>query len=114
MLLSSLSADALESLLPAKLERATPHSIVEKDALVAELKQVRRLGYANNLSESDQSVHAVAVPVRDGHDQYIAALSVAAPTTRLPAWRASRVVPMLNQASEKITADYTGGTPSLR
>lgn len=106
VLLANLPAESLDSLLPAKLHQATRHSIVDKVALAAELEQIRRRGYAANLSESDESIHAVAVPVSDGASRFIAALSVAAPTTRLPTWRALHVVPVLARTSEEIAASY--------
>lgn len=114
VLLSSLSSEALDAILPAKLQQSTRRSIGDRVTLAAELELIRSWRFASNMSESDESVHAVAVPVYDGGDQYIAALSVAAPTSRLPEWRVRHVVPILNKTSAKITANYTGDTPGHR
>jgi hypothetical protein len=45
------------------LESLTSQSVTDIDRLLAELRKVRRQGYATNLGEMDDGVHAVAVPV---------------------------------------------------
>ena len=78
------------------------------DELRAELNRVRDNRYAVNLSDVDDSVRAVAVPVREPSGECIAALSLAAPTVRLPDVRLPLVVSELDRAAEEIGRDYAG------
>ncbi|WP_103380596.1 IclR family transcriptional regulator [Pseudonocardia dioxanivorans] len=63
-------------------ERATPYSIVDVDTLRARLREIADRGWAENREESRVGVVSVAAPVRGADGGVIAALSVAAPTTR--------------------------------
>ncbi|GAA2585738.1 IclR family transcriptional regulator [Dactylosporangium fulvum] len=83
-LLSRLSPSQLDTLYPAEdLATVTPNSIKTKSNLLAELDQIRRVGYAVNAAESEQGVSAVAVLFEAGGSR--AAISVAAPTSRVSA-----------------------------
>ena len=70
--------------LPAgRLARRTGNTITSRDALRADLAEVRRRGYAVTNEELEPGLVAVAAPVyRDG-STVVAALSVSAPATRL-------------------------------
>jgi DNA-binding IclR family transcriptional regulator len=72
--------------LPAgRLAACTAKSITSRSALAAELSDVRKRGYAVTDEELEPGLVAVAAPVyRDGA-AVVAALSVSAPATRLPA-----------------------------
>ena len=86
MLLSALDADRLDELYPdSVLPSATARSLATKDALCAELGAVRARGYARNLGESESDMYALAVPVRRPDGGTVAALSIAAPLSRLVA-----------------------------
>lgn len=78
------------------------------EELRAEIDSVRKNGYAVNLSDIDDSVRAVAVPVREPGGECIAALSLAAPTVRLPDARVPRVAAALRQAADNIGRCYAG------
>jgi IclR family transcriptional regulator, acetate operon repressor len=54
----------------------------ERRALVAELREIRERGYAENLEESESGVCAIGMCVRDGAGEAVAALSVSAPSVR--------------------------------
>jgi IclR family acetate operon transcriptional repressor len=54
----------------------TPNTIVEPYALRHELSQVRERGYAVDDAEVDLNLRCLAVPVRDGRDDVIAAISL--------------------------------------
>jgi DNA-binding IclR family transcriptional regulator len=94
-----------------KLLLATLHESVPEDwseDMRAELSRIREDGYAVNLSDVNDSVRAVAVPVREPSGECIAALSLAAPTVRLPDVRLPHVISVLHQAAEEIGRDYAG------
>jgi DNA-binding IclR family transcriptional regulator len=69
-------------LLAEPLVRTTPRTIVDHDALEAELGEVRRRGYAQILEELEEGLNAVAVPIRRADDLVVAALSVSGPAFR--------------------------------
>ena len=71
--------------LPAgELERLTPHTVVDRAALDAELVAVRTRGYATTLAELEPGLVAVAAPVfGPGSGEAVAALSISGPTIRL-------------------------------
>ncbi|QLG29633.1 IclR family transcriptional regulator (plasmid) [Halorarum halophilum] len=64
--------------LPAR----TANTITEPDALFEELAQVREQGYALNLGEDLEGIHAVAVPLLFGEEVH-GALAVAGPAHRV-------------------------------
>jgi DNA-binding IclR family transcriptional regulator len=70
-------------LLRRHLERLTPRTIVDRDALEQELTDVRRRGYAQIVEELEPGLNAVAVPVRGSGDVVLGALSVSGPAFRV-------------------------------
>jgi IclR family transcriptional regulator, acetate operon repressor len=77
-----LAYDAAE-LPPGRLARRTSRTITGREALAADLAEVRRRGYAVTNEELEPGLVAVAAPVyRDGAT-VVAALSVSGPATRL-------------------------------
>lgn len=58
------------------LVRETPHSIVDPMRLLAEIRRVRRQGYATTLEEHAVNTRGVAVPVRLDSGVLIAALGI--------------------------------------
>ncbi|GAA1623480.1 IclR family transcriptional regulator [Actinoplanes couchii] len=65
------------------LERFTVATIVDTDALEAELDQVRVAGWASTAEEFEVGLNAVAAPIRGADGAVIAALSVSGPAYRL-------------------------------
>src|SRR5439155_3845894 len=83
-MLACLSEEELHRRLPGqRLEGTGRRSIRTWPALVAELKRVRRRGWAANLGEGDPSIGAVGAAVRSGTGEPRAAVVVAAPLSRL-------------------------------
>jgi IclR family transcriptional regulator, acetate operon repressor len=70
--------------MPEHLERYTAQTITSRDALSAELKTIRRNGYATAVAELEEGLVAVASPVLDGSGTCVAALSVSGPAFRMP------------------------------
>lgn len=105
-LLSPFSPHQLAEILSTSEEwanRSTARGLAE---LNRELALIRSRGYAVNMGDREAGVHAVAVPIFDAERNMIAALSVAAPSVRLPANRVSGLVKRLRSASAAVTADY--------
>jgi len=83
-LLSRLSRVHLDALYPDEdLVTVTPSSISTKTALLIELEKIRRRGYATNAAESERGLSAAAVVIEGAGSR--ASLTVAAPSSRVPA-----------------------------
>jgi DNA-binding IclR family transcriptional regulator len=67
----------------SELQRFTPRTIVERDALRAELDQVRRDGIAFDDGEFDAEARCVAVPVYDFLGRVAGAIGISGPMWRL-------------------------------
>lgn len=78
------SDDFLRGLYPSqKLPALTPDSITSRMALMAELAEVRRLGYSHNEGESEVGVGSVSAAVCDRHGKPVASISVSVPLARM-------------------------------
>jgi DNA-binding IclR family transcriptional regulator len=64
-LLAELDDDGVLGLLPGRLERFTPNTIVSRPKLLAEIAEVRRTGVAFDLEEHNLGICAVAIAARD-------------------------------------------------
>lgn len=64
------------------LRRVTPYTVVQPGRLRRELAQVRHDGYAQTSEEMSLGACSVAVPVRDGDDEVVAALGIVVATLK--------------------------------
>lgn len=65
------------------LTETTEDTITERDALLAELDDIREQGFALDDEERVNGLRAVAAPITDAQDQVLGSLCVAGPTNRL-------------------------------
>ena len=63
----------------------TPHTITKPAPLLAEIQAVRKRGYAISDQELELGMRALAVPVTDGNNEIVAAISVSAASARVRA-----------------------------
>ncbi|NNE96148.1 MAG: IclR family transcriptional regulator, partial [Acidimicrobiales bacterium] len=87
------------------LPRWTEHTITDPKALRAELRSIRRIGYAENRQEFEPGVVSVAAPIRDSSGGVIASLSLAGPIERLDSKRlaaADAVVTLARRVSRQM------------
>ncbi|MFD5393176.1 IclR family transcriptional regulator C-terminal domain-containing protein [Streptomyces sp. NPDC127097] len=108
MLLAALSPQQLRDVL-AQPSRSgiTPRWQPDADELESVLREVRARGWAVADEELAGGIRSVAVPVRDGHGQVIAAMNVtvnAAETTLETL--IEKHLPRLLQAASAISADW--------
>jgi len=66
-----------------ELARFTPHTICDREHLMAALDTIRAVGYATAIDEIEVGLSAVASPVRGANGACVAALSISGPTFRL-------------------------------
>jgi len=105
VLLAELDEAELDVLLGRKLPSATPRTITDPTELRREVAMVRRRGFALNIGESDNDIHAVGVPVRGPNGTAIAGLAVSVPRGRGGASRLKAMVPSLVDTASAIGAE---------
>lgn len=96
-----------------RLARLGPNTITSLDALLAELEQVRRDGFATTWEELDEGLCSTAAPVHGARGSVIASISVSAPTVRTTRERlhqvARQVVEEAGALSELIRLNHPEG-----
>jgi IclR family transcriptional regulator, acetate operon repressor len=97
-LLAELDDEQLRELYP--VERLDGH-FGTRDALFAELDEVRRLGYARFRGETGNGISAVGIVLRTSSGRVAGALTVSAPAPRMPEDRVEAVVDALRRVSEE-------------
>jgi IclR family acetate operon transcriptional repressor len=102
--------DVLELLHRAGMPAQTAHTIVDPDTLLAQIRQIRQLGYAVDDGEQEIGVRCVAVPVLGGPSSY--AISVSGPNARMTADLVDRAVPLMRMAAKELSADLSDVRPS--
>lgn len=70
------------------LPRRTPATITDPEAMLAELRAIRRQGFAVDRGEAVAEIHCTAAPIRDDMGVVIAAVSSSAPKDRYASRRA--------------------------
>lgn len=104
VLLASLSRDQLRELYPgSRIQGGTDKAASSRRVLEDELEAVRQQGYALNLGESEQGLHAVAALVRDAAGNVRAAISISGPSVRLTEEKLSQHVRVLLEATAQLS-----------
>ena len=85
------------------LERYTARTITDVDQLRAHLEEVRLRGWASNVGELEEGLHAVAVPVFDALGHCRAALSASGPSYRMAVERLPAVAALCQVAARDIS-----------
>jgi DNA-binding IclR family transcriptional regulator len=98
VLLANAPAEVQERLLSRPLEGRTSATVTDPDRLVTLLEQVRRQGYALLPGHVHPDATGVAVPIRNGLGEVVAALSVIVPNDG----RAVSAVPALLAAARGV------------
>lgn len=101
--LASLPPDRALALLPARLTRFTPQTIVARGALLEQLEQARRRGVAFDREEHTEGISAVGAAVL-GPLGPLAAISVPVPTARFRGGEQRYAVALARTAREAASA----------
>jgi DNA-binding IclR family transcriptional regulator len=94
---------------PGSLVRFTERTIVDSDALAAEVAAVRERGWAEAEGEREPDLNALAAPVFGRAGELAAVLGLQGPA-RLTAARRAEVLPALLEAASELSAAL-GGAP---
>lgn len=87
----------------SRLTPMTPYSIVEPRALMKELAEIRRRGYAIGQQEARLGVSGVSAPVRDASSALAASLGISGPSDRLTKSRLIALAPTVIQAANELS-----------
>lgn len=74
-----------------RLERCTEKTIISRARLLAELEQVRKVGYAIIIDELEEGLVAVAAPIREIDGRTIGAISISGPSARMTSKNLSQI-----------------------
>lgn len=97
--------------LPERLERHTDKTIIDRQALFDQLKEIAAAGFAIDYGEFNEDLSSVAAPVRDYTRTLVGALAVTGPSHRLTSEIITkRVAPELLRAGNELSRrlGYTG------
>jgi IclR family transcriptional regulator, KDG regulon repressor len=105
ILLAFLDPPARAAALRGPLVAYTQRTIVDRDALWAELEQIRRHGFGFTRGEYQEGLSAVAAPIWDHRGQVTAALGLAGPAYRLTDERLYDLSEQVVEAATAISVD---------
>lgn len=83
VLVAWLDDKTRKSTFPSKFKKLTKRTITSAPEFEKELTKVRKLGYAIADEEMEDGFTAVAAPIRDTHQEVVAAIVVSGPTARM-------------------------------
>ncbi|MCO6009883.1 IclR family transcriptional regulator [Actinoallomurus purpureus] len=99
--LAERTDEEVGALLPAEPERLTPNTLCDRDALLADLAETRRRGYAIDDGENTAGLHCIGVALR--YDPVVTdALSCSIPKSRLTPELESDVIAALEEVRSAI------------
>ena len=87
-----------------RLRRWTPTTITDHDALLQDLEETRRRGYAICRGEYEESAHGVSAPVLDSARRPVAVLSVWGPADRVTDDRFEVLGALVREAAQTLAA----------
>jgi DNA-binding IclR family transcriptional regulator len=102
----------MDRLLSGRLERRTANTITDPRMLIMELGRVRERGYAIDDVENEEGIRCVAAPVFDHRGTVIAAISVAAPITRVTREKAEELGEIVLEAAAELSQRHGFALPA--
>jgi DNA-binding IclR family transcriptional regulator len=96
-------ARALQVMRRQGLAPVTSRTITSRPRLLAELRRVRRHGYAITDGELAEEGRAIAAPIRHG-DRVVGAIAVSGPSFRLPLARLQRLAARVQRSARELGA----------
>jgi IclR family acetate operon transcriptional repressor len=93
------------------MPRLTARTIVDPDALLADLALIRKRGWAIDDEEQADGMRCVGSAVYNEHGEVIGAVSVSGPTVRVTDERLGELGPMVKRAAAEITERVGGIVP---
>ncbi len=104
VLLSGQRDADLKRLLAQPRSQRTPRTIVDEEALRAEIRQVKRQGYAIEDETFDLGTRCIAAPIYNGEGRLVAALGMAGPRTRVRRSQFAKLAQLVVAAADQVSA----------
>ncbi|MDJ0626743.1 MAG: IclR family transcriptional regulator [Rhodobacter sp.] len=102
-MLAFLEEPALqEALSQQSFHRFTPHTLIDADALRADLQAINARGYAFDREEHEPGIICVAMPILTGKGRVLGALSVTSSTARTSLGGLEALVPLIRPVAARI------------
>lgn len=95
-------AEVAEYLRDRELEKVTPHTLGDADAVWADVRTTRRQGYALGLYDHAPSAYGVAFPVLDRVGRPYGSVTVSGPRDRLTPERLEEFLPALIAVADRL------------
>jgi IclR family transcriptional regulator, blcABC operon repressor len=114
-MLATMANDQVQArLAPAGLQRLTRHSVATLPALLVQLDQVRRNGYAVDDEETAEGMFCFGAPVYSaGQQEAVAAVAVSLIKASVTPLRRAEIVKAIQQLAERLS-DRLGAPPCTR
>jgi len=109
VLMGGLSDAQIDRVLADHEHDETLHESLSPDQIRERIVDMRSRGFAQASNETIANVSSVAVGVRDGSGQTVAALSVSGPAERFTPQRMNEIVPQLQAAASAISVRLGAG-----
>lgn len=111
-MLAALSDDAVaQKLHRVGMPRLTERTMVDPDALLADLALIRKRGWAIDDEEQAEGMRCVGSAIYNEHGEVIGAVSISGPTVRVTEERLGELGPMVKRAAAEITERVGGKIP---
>ena len=105
-ILAYSAPEVFEKLIKTRLEKSTEYSIVTPGELQQELELIRERGYALDNEEAEIGLKCIAVPIFDGYNKILAAMSISGPAARINLLDEESVAAALMEAAAKISERF--------
>jgi DNA-binding IclR family transcriptional regulator len=102
-MLAFLPAEERDRVLAGRLDALTPDTVVDPDALRAELAEISARGYAVSAGERQADAASVAAPLFGLSGEVIGAISACGPRYRVTTDFAERIAPQITAAAAEIS-----------
>ncbi|MCC4250357.1 MULTISPECIES: IclR family transcriptional regulator [Microbacterium] len=100
--LAWLPEESARALLQRPLRRFTTHTLVDPEAIIRRLREIRRAGYVITEAHVDADTVGIAAPIHGPQDDVVAGLSIVAVGSRFPAAERERAASALRAAASRI------------
>lgn len=91
-----------------QLERFTPNTLIEPEAMIADLRETKARGYAFDAEERNIGMRCIAAPVYNVFGEAVAGISVSGPTARITDDRIDDLATSVIAAAAQLTRAVGG------
>jgi IclR family transcriptional regulator, KDG regulon repressor len=85
------------------MTKKTSNTIVDKDALVKQMNEIRRTGVAFDDEENEIGLRSIAAPLRDWEGRVVATISIIGPTARINKQKLAELAPVMKDYALRIS-----------